>query len=386
MTERDEDDLVEEQEDIRPLMETFRLHLGNPVEVFVSRVSEVGGSKIEKAVKARAHKISALHSTFTGDVDLDVLQAQDEKMGLDRNHLIIACIPALNEERTISSIILLARKYVDEVLVCDDGSSDNTSELAKEAGAIVFEHSMNLGKGASLKTLFKAALERGAEIIITLDADGQHNPCQIPDLFKPIIDKKADIVIGSRYHKDSENKAPLYRKFGASILNYLTNGKSNIKDTQSGFRAFSNRSANEMINVEAKGYGVESEQIIIASKKELNMIEVPIDITYKGIINSSKKNPLIHGIEVIGTIIRCSLNERSLLLLGLPGAIINLTGILSGILLLIEYNKFKVFNIPYLLICMISLIFGTILSVAAVLLYAINRFNKKHNPHEFKKN
>jgi glycosyltransferase involved in cell wall biosynthesis len=249
------------------------------------------------------HKISALHSTFTGDVDLDVLQAQDEKIGLDRNNLIIACIPALNEERTISSIILLARKYVDEVLVCDDGSSDNTSELAKEAGAIVFEHSMNLGKGASLKTLFKAALERGAEIIITLDADGQHNPCQIPDLFKPIIDKKADIVIGSRYHKDSENKAPLYRKFGASILNYLTSGKSNIKDTQSGFRAFSNRSAKEMINVKAKGYGAESEQIIIASRKEFNIIEVPIDVIYKNIIKSSKKNPLTHGIEVIGTII-----------------------------------------------------------------------------------
>jgi len=239
-----------------------------------------------------------------GDVDLDVLQAQDEKIGLDRNNLIIACIPALNEERTISSIILLTKKYVDEVLVCDDGSSDNTLELAKEAGAIVFEHSMTLGKGASLKTLFKAALERGAEIIITLDADGQHNPCQIPDLFEPIIDKKADIVIGSRYHKDSENKAPLYRKFGASILNYLTNGKSNIKDTQSGFRAFSNRSAKEMINVEAKGYGVESEQIIIASKKGFNMMEVPIDVIYKNIIKSSKKNPLTHGIEVIGTIIR----------------------------------------------------------------------------------
>jgi glycosyltransferase involved in cell wall biosynthesis len=225
--------------------------------------------------------------------------------------LIIACIPALNEERTIASIVLLAKKYVDEVLVCDDGSIDNTSELARKAGAIVLENPTTLGKGASLKILFEFALEQGADIIITLDADGQHNPHQIPDLFKPIIDKKADIVIGSRYLKGYENKGPLYRKFGASILTFLTHGKLNIKDSQSGFRAFSNRSAKEMINIEANGYGVESEQIIIASKKGLNMLEIPIDVMYKGVIHSSKKDPLTHGIEVIGTIIRAHIRSAN---------------------------------------------------------------------------
>ena len=107
-------------------------------------------------------------------------------------------IPAYNEELTIGSVVALAKKYGD-VLVVDDGSGDRTSEIAREAGAIVIRHNTNMGKGAALKTGFEYALSREYEIVVTLDADGQHNPDEIPLLMEPIIRGEADLVIGSRY-------------------------------------------------------------------------------------------------------------------------------------------------------------------------------------------
>ncbi|EHR79127.1 glycosyl transferase [Thermococcus litoralis DSM 5473] len=107
-------------------------------------------------------------------------------------------IPAYNEELTIGSVVALAKKYGD-VLVVDDGSKDRTSEIAQKAGAIVIRHEVNKGKGAALKTGFGYALANGYDVIVTIDADGQHNPDEIPLLLKPILEGEADLVIGSRY-------------------------------------------------------------------------------------------------------------------------------------------------------------------------------------------
>jgi len=110
-------------------------------------------------------------------------------------------IPAYNEELTVGSVVALARKYGD-VLVVDDGSTDRTSEIAQRAGAVVIRHPVNRGKGAALKTGFEYALSREYEVVVTLDADGQHNPDEIPLLMEPIIRGEADLVIGSRYLND----------------------------------------------------------------------------------------------------------------------------------------------------------------------------------------
>jgi len=114
---------------------------------------------------------------------------------------IIACIPAYNEEATIAKVIIQTQKYVDKIIVCDDGSSDLTGLIAERLGAEVIRHERNLGKGAALRSLFKKAKELKAEIIVTLDADFQHDAADIPKLIKPILDGEADVVVGSRYFK-----------------------------------------------------------------------------------------------------------------------------------------------------------------------------------------
>ncbi|MBC7090218.1 MAG: glycosyltransferase family 2 protein, partial [Methanobacteriaceae archaeon] len=170
---------------------------------------------------------------------------------------IAALIPAYNEELTIGTIILLCREYVDEVIVVDDGSTDRTAKVAEAAGARVIRHEKNRGKGAALKTGFKAT---DADVIVTLDGDGQHNPNEIPKLVRPIIDGMADIVNGSRYLSGSDKNTPFYRRVGQKILDKATNilTRLDITDTQSGFRAFS-KDTIPYFNFKEDGFAIESE-------------------------------------------------------------------------------------------------------------------------------
>ena len=123
----------------------------------------------------------------------------------------IACIPAFNEEGRIASVIVRARRRVDAVVVCDDGSGDLTGEIAEGLGAVVVRHGRNLGKGAALRSAFLRARELGADVVVMLDADGQHDPEEIPGLVEPILKGAADMVVGSRYAEGSKTDAPLYR-------------------------------------------------------------------------------------------------------------------------------------------------------------------------------
>ncbi len=134
---------------------------------------------------------------------------------LQKPHVAVG-IPAFNEEQSIARIIIEAQKHADTVIVCDDGSTDLTAQIAERLGADVVRHEENCGYGAAIKSLFKRALEFGADVLVTLDGDGQHDASEIPQVIEPIIEGNADVVIGSRFI-DAKGTAemPFYRKVGA---------------------------------------------------------------------------------------------------------------------------------------------------------------------------
>jgi len=209
---------------------------------------------------------------------------------------VVAIIPAYNEEKALADVIGKTLDYVDEVIVVDDGSSDKTSEVAIEAGARVIKHSVNLGKGEALKSGFKAIDDDS--IIITIDGDGQHNPNEIPDLVRPIIEDGADLVNGSRYMNGPEENTPAYRRVGQKVLDIATNISAGTKvtDSQSGFRAFSSKSKN-VFRFKDTGFGIESEMLVDAAEAGLKIVEVPITVRYD--LDGSTKDPITHGVGVL---------------------------------------------------------------------------------------
>jgi len=196
---------------------------------------------------------------------------------------IVALIPAYNEERTIAKVVLMTQKHVDKVIVCDDGSTDMTTEIAKRLGAEVVRHDRNMGYGEALQCLFRRAMEFGADIIITLDGDGQHDPSEIPALIKPILKDDVAVVVGSRFlDRKKTESVPLYRRFGVKALTKLALGtNSKMSDAQCGFRAYG-RKALEGLEFSESGTGISFEILIKAKKSGLKVVEVPIGSSYHG--------------------------------------------------------------------------------------------------------
>ena len=287
---------------------------------------------------------------------------------------IVALIPAYNEERTIAKIVLKTKKYVDKVIVCDDGSTDMTGEIARALGAEVIRHERNMGKGVALRTGLEYAKKLDPDIVVVLDADGQHNPDEIPKLIEPLLRGETDIVIGSRFL--TPNEIPLYRRIGNRILTSLVNLKagSRLTDTQSGFRAF-NRRALEEIKVTEKGMSVESQMIIDAIKKGLRASEIPITVSYKEARH--KRSPLLHFMEIVSLILRRTVEEKPILYLGLPGFMLILAGLIAGLRVLDIFMRTRAIAIGTALITAILTISGLLLIVIAILMHYIKVYLKE---------
>lgn len=212
----------------------------------------------------------------------------------------IAVIPAYNEATVIGDVVGACREYVDTVLVVDDCSADRTAEAARLAGAQVLRHPLQRGAGRATATGLVAALKLGADVIVTLDADGQHLPSEIPGVAAPVKEGRADLVVGCRHLKREE--MPLIRRLGnrfANLWTWLILGVS-VSDTQSGFRAYS-RTAAIKLPLSARGYEFCSHTLGEAARLKLRVAEVPITVIYTD-YSKSKGQSLGASLRTLGRI------------------------------------------------------------------------------------
>lgn len=295
---------------------------------------------------------------------------------------VVVGIPAFNEEKTIGRVVLEAQKFADAVVVCDDGSADLTGEIAERLGAAVIRHGRNLGYGAAVKSLLVHAGELGADVLVTLDADGQHNPNEIPNIVKPIVQGVADVVIGSRFVDASGTvEMPLYRRFGARLIAKLVNGssKKGVRDAQSGFRAY-NRQALGRLSVLEAGMGASIEILLEATKHDLKICEVPSSCKYhNGDVATSTKHPVMHGMGVVMSIVRLIVEEKPLTVLGIPGVLCLLAGISFGVWMLQLYATEHLIVTNIALASISFVLIGFFMLSTAITLYAISRLTRKLN-------
>ncbi|MBO7718821.1 MAG: glycosyltransferase family 2 protein [Methanosphaera sp.] len=283
---------------------------------------------------------------------------------------VAVILPAYNEEVAIGSMVILSLEYADEVIVVDDGSTDRTAKISELAGATVLQHPSNKGKGVALKTGFDYASKY--DIIVTIDADGQHNPSEIPGIIKPIVDDIADIVNGSRYLNGHDNNTPTYRRVGQTVLDTATNLAAGVKltDSQSGFRAFSSESI-KYFEFNPDGFGIESDMLIEASQNNLRIVEVPISVRYD--VQTTRENPVIQGLSVLMRILEIMRFNRPLYFYGIGGSIILFFGIL--IVSSLKMSIFE-FNIYYQAIGWAIIAIGIILILSGIMTDTLNKFKK----------
>lgn len=192
---------------------------------------------------------------------------------------IVAVIPAYNEGKRVGNVVADAKRYVDEVIVVDDGSSDDTAKYAKKAGATVLSHIQNCGAGAATMTGIDGARALGADCIVTLDADEQHNSDDMPAIIEPIRNNKADIVFANRFGR--KNRIPFIRRLFNGIGNIITFAATGkwVSDSQCGYKAFG-PIAVAQIDLRMSGYEFCTEIVRECAQHRWRIAQVPAKVVY----------------------------------------------------------------------------------------------------------
>lgn len=291
----------------------------------------------------------------------------DDKTKVSRPRVIVA-IPCFNEDRFIGSVVAKAKKFADEVIVVDDGSIDDSAEVAETAGAVVHSHGKNRGYGAAIRSCLEQGQKHGADILVTIDGDGQHDPRVIVELIKPITEGEADVAIGSRF-LSQKSKAPFYRRIGQRTLNVATNVGSGHKlsDSQSGCRAYS-AEALKRLNLSESGMAVSSQIQFAIKEAGLRVAEVPIDVSYD---DKSKRSPVGHGINVLSRVVVLFILKRPLLAFGLPGVIFFVGGFVLGLRVIDIYSDTNNIAVGTALIAILLAAGGFLTLFGALILQAM---------------
>ena len=220
--------------------------------------------------------------------------------------MITVVIPAYNAQRYVANVIVEARKQLEPVIVVDDGSKDSTGAVAEAVGATVLRHDENRGKGAALKTAFAWALDNGYEAVITLDADGQHLPSEIPKFLDQYARGREDLIIGGRSHL-FEHMLPRRRnanRFSAWCISKFSGVE--VTDSQSGFRLYSARLLRGL-KLRTDGFDLESEVIVLAGRRGFKIVTIPIELGFVDGIGTSHFKPLKDTLRIAWTVTRARL-------------------------------------------------------------------------------
>lgn len=222
---------------------------------------------------------------------------------------VVVVVPAFNEARTLAEVIRgLRGAGFGEILVVDDGSTDATGAIGRQEAVVVLRHLLNRGLGAALGTGVAGALARGAQIVVTFDADGQHCPGDVEAVIAPIVRGEADVVLGSRLMRPEG--MPWYRKLANHIANAVTFVLFGmlVSDSQSGLRALGRRAA-QSIEIRTDGMEVSSEIIGEVARRGLRLREVPIRSIYTA-YSLSKGQSFTAGLRTLGRLLALRMGWR----------------------------------------------------------------------------
>ena len=279
-------------------------------------------------------------------------------------------IPSYNEEKNIAGIIQKLSEIADTIIICNDGSTDNTGKIAEKMGVIVINHERNLGYGGAIRSLFLKARELDCDMLVTLDSDGQHRLEDVLPVAEPIIKNQADLVIGSRFLEGNQENIPKYRKVGIKMLTKLANTslEKSVTDSQSGFRAYSKKILSEITPSE-QGMGVSNEILMKSSKKGFKIVEVPIVVLYEG--KTSTQHPVSHGASVTLSTLKFISIEHPLKFYGIPGLIFLGIGLFFTIMTIQAFTETRQILLSTAVIGVGTIIFGTVLLMTSIILYSI---------------
>ncbi len=287
--------------------------------------------------------------------------------------------PAYNEAATIQEVVEESAQYADEVLVADDGSTDDTAALARDAGATVVEHGRNRGYGSALKTLFEEAARRPVDCLVVLDADHQHDPTDVPRMVDQLRDTDGAIVIGNRFGPDSDTQIPIYRRFGLAVINGLVNlsmgpigSGADIGDAQSGFRAYDRTAIESLADEDEIGnrMGASLDILYHARHNGFEIAEVFTRMDYD-VDNASSHNPVLHGAELVNNVRERVERDHPVIALGLPGFGLTLAGIVLSYSAAAEFSAGASPSLAWSALAALSLLLGFAVLITVFVIHSL---------------
>jgi hypothetical protein len=292
---------------------------------------------------------------------------------------VLVGVPAHDEADTVGDVVARARRCADEVLVVDDGSEDETAAVAREAGATVVEHDRNRGYGSALRTVFAEAQERGTSALVVLDADGQHEPADVPRLVAALEDTDADLVIGSRFAGDGNTDLPAYRWVGLKVINALTNLSMGVvrrgewvADTQCGFRAYGPEAVESLAadGTISDHMGASTDILHHAHERGYEIAEVGTTVSYE-VEDANSQNPVSHGLTLVSNILRTIERERPVTVFGVPGFALSLVGSVLVYWSVVDYVSTRTFSVEIAFVAAFSTLVGLLACFTAIILHSL---------------